>query len=520
MTVSPAPPAPPSLTTRDLEQLSSLGIPLEELGSQLAHFASPPAALSLLRPCRASDGVKILSEGEQEAALAAWAKASAAGRFSKFVPASGAASRMFKALSAFLESGTTDARAAAAAGDADAKEVAAFLDGLPRLAFERDLSDAAARLGVAEGDARGIVSAMLSREGLRYSEIPKGLIPFHRSPEGPWTPFEEHLAEAAAHAARADGLCRLHFTVAEEWLAPFEALASRAKARLEPELRARFEISFSIQHRSTDTIAAEGDGSPFRQKDGSLLFRPGGHGALLLNLQELGGDLVYLKNIDNVVPRARQPLVVLWKKLIGGHLALLEERVSEYLAAAADPKAPDLLLRRGLLFARDAFGHEGAEALLDASPAAVRAFLAGALDRPVRVCGVVRNEGEPGGGPFWVRDAAGRVSAQIVESSQVDAREPGQKEVWSKSTHFNPVDLVCSLRDPAGRPRALPRFVDPGTVFISRKSKDGRDLLALERPGLWNGAMAGWNTVFVEVPLATFAPVKTVLDLLRPDHQP
>jgi len=515
-----ATPAPLALSPADLEQLRGLGIDEAEVGEQLAHFASPPAALTLLRPCRAGDGVKVLSEKEQDAALAEWAKGAAAGRFSKFVPASGAASRMFKSLSAFLESGASDPRAEVRSGSGDARDVVAFLEGLPRFAFEADLRAAAARLGAPEGEVRGLVSALLSREGLRYAEIPKALIPFHRSEQGPFTPFEEHLAEAAAHAAGKDGRCHLHFTVPDEWRASFESLASRAKARLEPDLGVTFEISFSIQHRATDTIAAEGDGRPFRQKDGALLFRPGGHGALLVNLEECRGDLVYLKNVDNVVPRSRQALVVLWKKLIGGHLALLQRRVGEYLSAATDPRASDLLLRRGVLFARDAFGHAAAEAVLDASPDAVRAFLVEALDRPVRVCGVVKNEGEPGGGPFWVRDSEGRVSPQIVESSQVDTRDAEQGKVWSSSTHFNPVDLVCALRDPSGRPYPLRRFVDEETVFISRKSKDGRELLALERPGLWNGAMAAWNTVFVEVPLATFAPVKTVLDLLRPDHQP
>ena len=283
------------------------------------------------------------------------------------------------------------------------------------------------------------------------------------------TPFEEHLVEAAATVRDAAGVCRVHVTVPPEHHSAFEAVLERARPRLERETGARFEVRFSEQAPSTDTVAIDEAGRLFRDSEGRLLFRPGGHGALLKNLAESGGDVVLVKNIDNVVPDDLRAPTLLWKRLLAGVLVRLER-------------------------------------------ASTRA-------RPLRVCGVVRNEGEPGGGPFWIDGPRGE-TRQIVESAQVDLANPAQAAIFRSATHFNPVDLACSLRDASGRPFDLPRFVDERAVFIAKKTHEGRTLFALERPGLWNGAMALWETVFVEVPKETFAPVKTVLDLLRPEHQP
>jgi hypothetical protein len=336
-------------------------------------------------------------------------------------------------------------------------------------------------------------------------------------PGGGRTPFEEHLVEGTGTVRDGEGRCRIHFTVSPEFEREFRTLLEARRAFLERSYSARLDVTFSVQHPSTDTIAVDLENRPFRLDDGSLLFRPGGHGALLRNLADLGADLVYVKNIDNVVPESRSKTVILWKKLLGGLLVGLERRALALSQALEAPGCPGSVLDDAARFLRASFGvpvppaesHEGLCRTLDRR-----------LRRPIRVCGVVRNQGEPGGGPFWVEGADGEVTAQIVESSQVDVSSPAQKAIWSSSTHFNPVDLVLSLRDHAGRPYDLGRFVDPSTVFISKKSRDGRELKALEQPGLWNGAMAGWNTVFVEVPGETFAPVKTVLDLLRPEHQP
>ena len=502
------------LTGRDLEQIGALGIPAGEIDRQLELFRNPPPGARLVRCCRVDDGVRVLQPDELPLLLETWNEAARAGRFTKFVPASGAASRMFKSLAAFVDGPPGSPEELAAAGNADARDVVLFRDQLSKFAFT--VPAPAAPSGPASS-ARDLVRSLLGREGLGFAEKPKGLIPFHRTPEGGRTPFEEHLVEGARTVRDEEGLCRFHFTVSPEFEPDFRALLETRRAPLERGYEARFEVGFSVQHPSTDTIAVDLQNRPFRLANGSLLFRPGGHGALLRNLADLGADLVYVKNIDNVVPEARQAAVVLWKKLLGGLLVGLERRALTLSGALETPGCPGSVLEESVRFLRSSFGVKVPSA--DSHEGYCRTIRR-RLERPIRVCGVVRNQGEPGGGPFWVEGPGGEVTAQIVESSQVDLEDPSQKDLWASSTHFNPVDLVLSLRDRTGRPYDLDGFVDPATVFISRKSRDGRDLKALELPGLWNGAMAGWNTVFVEVPGETFAPVKTVLDLLRPEHQP
>ncbi|MCC6998964.1 MAG: DUF4301 family protein [Deltaproteobacteria bacterium] len=502
------------LTDADLAWLRQRGMNEAEVRRQLALFATPPAPTALARACTVGDGIRRLDEAEHPALLARWSAAAEAGRLSKFVPASGAASRMFQALVPLLAPGARyDGAAVAAAalqGDKLAKQQRDFVAGLPRFAFFE-------QLGVpAQPDDAQVLAAVrrllgpADEGGLDYLRLPKALLAFHRAPDGVRTAFAEHLHEAAGYVRRTrDGVCRLHFTISPAHRAGFDAAAAAAASHA-ARLGVRFELGFSVQEPYTDTIAVDLENRPFRQDNGELLLRPGGHGALIDNLARLGGDVVYVKNIDNVVGDARRAPTILWKRLLGG-LALeleaqahaLEARLSAGEAAAL-PEA--LALARG-------FG---------ATPpaAADMAWALARLRRPLRVCGVVRSQGEPGGGPFWVRDPDGTTSPQIVESAQVDPGVAAQQGIFQGSTHFNPVDLVCCLRDGAGRPHALEDFVDPSAVFLARKSHQGRELCALELPGLWNGAMARWNTVFVEVPAETFAPVKTVLDLLRPEHQP
>ncbi len=449
----------------------------------------------------------MLKESERTSALAKWEKAVNAGRFSRFVPASGAASRMFQSLSAFL----------AEPGSPHAAEARQLVENLDRFAFGGHIKNTMLEKNLDSSSLLTTIETLLTEKGLGYARLPKGLIPFHRYGQEGRTPYEEHLVEAANTVAGKDGRCRVHFTVPEDFLGEFKRLAEDAGKRLEPRFGVRYEVTFSIQHASTDTIAVDMENRPFRLADGSLLFRPGGHGALLVNLAETEGDLVYLKNIDNVLPESRSDLVILWKRLIGGMLASLEEQIDSFLVdlETSESAAP---VTEALEFLRVSFGAEPPRER-SAEPER-RTWALDRLRRPVRVCGVVKNAGEPGGGPFWVTNTSGEISLQIVESSQVDMGDADQKTIWNSSSHFNPVDLVCSLRNSHGRPFDLSKFVDPSAVFISRKSRDGRQLKALERPGLWNGAMAFWNTMFVEVPLETFAPVKTVFDLLRPEHQP
>ena len=544
-----------SLSDTDRDQLARHGIPEDEALRQLALLADPPPPPELVSPATAEDGIARLPAGRHAELVARFDEARLAGRVSKFVPASGAASRMFQSLTPWIEYAGNPVAAAremsrrAVAGDPDAGDPIRFLAELPRFPFYGELARALAAGGQdvehlrRGGDAGAVLHALLSTGQLGYASRPKALIPFHRydgEMDEVRTPLEEHLVEAAGYAADTDGLARLHFTVPPQARETIEGLLDHVRGRYRERYGVRFEVTFSVQDPSTDTLAlrlppegeATGDsdgsgGGAFRDDDGSLLLRPGGHGALLANLDAVarrGGDLVLIKNIDNVQPDRLVPDVVLWKKLLGGYLLELREQVAEHLETLAvrggRPSADDLDRIERFLADRLSvrvprrwreLGDRGMDLRVER--------LRERLDRPLRVAGMVVNRGEPGGGPFWVRAADGTVSAQIVERAQVHESDPGQVEIFASSTHFNPVDLACSVRDLRGEPYDLPRFVDDRAVFIAEKSHHGRPLLALERPGLWNGAMAGWNTAFVEVPDLTFSPVKTVFDLLRKQHR-
>jgi hypothetical protein len=408
-------------------------------------------------------------------------------------------------------------------GDKDGAELLAIMDAIPRMPFADELEECMTRHGLdlkallKTGDYTAILRYLLTSEGLGYAQKPKALIPFHRYPTGLRNPFEEHLLEGSEYCGSAERRTKVHFTVSQESLLDFKK--EEAFFKKKNGERGFFEVTFSAQQPSTSTLAVDEGNRPFRGEKGQLVFRPGGHGALLSNLNDVQGDLVYIKNIDNVVGDKALGVAVRWKKILGGSLVLIQEKVFSLLerlgtlgndAAVIDDIArlvrEELLIDLGASFAK--------------LPYAEKVWrLKTALERPIRVCGVVRNMGEPGGGPFWVRRSNGKVSLQIVESAQIDPADKAQREIFGKATHFNPVDLVCGLRDRKGKSYDLPRYSDLSAVFISRKSVNGRNIKALELPGLWNGSMSDWTTVFIEVPLETFSPVKTVLDLLKPAHQ-
>ncbi len=520
----------------DLRQLEARGISRQEAKRQLALLTAPPPAPRLARPCTAGDGIRVLSPERQELLAERYEEARAAGRAMKLVPASGAATRMFRSLSPWIDYAGNPVAAAkemsrrAVAGDPEAGDPIRFLSELPRFPFYDELEREVAASGQdlealrAGGEAGAVLHALLSPEHLGYEARPKALIPFHRHPRGARTPFEEHLVEAAGYVADASGVVRVHFTVPPEAREELEALTERVRPELERELDVHLEVSFSVQSPTSDTLALALDesasGVPFRLEDGSLLLRPGGHGALLGNLQavaDAGGDLVFVKNIDNVQPDGTKPEVVRWKKILGGYLADLRRQAFELVEELG--AGVDGALEGAEAFLVERLGFQVPAGWEELAEGERRRRLAERLDRPLRVAGMVVNRGEPGGGPFWVRGEDGSLSAQVVERAEVDAEDPEQVAIFESSTHFNPVDLVCSVRDRQDRPYDLARYVDESAVFIARKSHEGRPLLALERPGLWNGAMAGWNSAFVEVPEVTFSPVKTVFDLLRKEHQ-
>ena len=505
-------------SAEDRNQIIAYGLSVEEVERQLAIFRRGVPPVRLNRPCRVGDGIVVLPESERPALLAAHEEARRMVRLMKFTPASGAASRMFREWFRCLDSGCFP----------DGESRAAFARDLRRYAFFPDLKERIVSAGgdieawLQNGEDTALLRFILTKDGLDYGSLPKALLKFHACPDGNRTALEEHLVEASQYARDAGDLSRIHFTVSREHEGAVRSFLSRIVPGYESRLGTRFMIGLSTQDPETDTIAVDPHHSPFRSDDGKLVFRPGGHGALLANLNTLDADLIFLKNIDNIVPDRLKSETVLWKKLLAGYLIRLQAEVfaclrlldGEKIAEGDLEKIADFCTRR-MNISLPAHFREGASS-------EKKEHLFRSLNRPLRVCGMVKNEGEPGGGPFWVDDPDGQggTSLQIVEEPQIDRGDPKQRAVWSSATHFNPVDLVCAVRDFRGRKFDLSEFVDPATTVMTRKSEKGRELLALERPGLWNGSMAFWNTVFIEVPIATFNPVKTVEDLIRPQHMP
>lgn len=475
-------------TEKDLQQIAAHGLTQEAVEVQIENFRRGFPYLKIVRAASPSDGVTVLSVEEADAAVARYEQEKEALAVVKFVPASGAATRMFKELFSFVNE------------DKRGGGIDKLIQNIEKFAFWPEL-----KAILKEGaDDKEIVSAIV-KEGLNYGAKPKGLVTFHAYEDGARKAVEEHLAEGAAYATT-KGVARIHFTVSPEHMEGFKSLLEEKLPYYENRYGIRYDISFSVQKPSTDTIAVNPDNTPFRQDNGELLFRPAGHGALIENLNDIDADIVFIKNIDNVTTDSRRGDTTRCKKMLAGLLIELQERSFEYLkalevgGAELEPIA-EFIEKRLCVKLPEQYDI---------------ALLKAVLNRPIRVCGMVRNEGEPGGGPFWVKNADGTESLQIAESSQI---APEDLPLMKSATHFNPVDLVCGVKDSKGAKFNLPAYTDPETGFISEKSAGGRDLRAQELPGLWNGAMAKWNTIFVDVPITTFSPVKVVQDLLREQHQ-
>ncbi|MDO5571690.1 MAG: DUF4301 family protein [Bacteroidales bacterium] len=504
------------LSKEDLSLLEKKGISPEKVDQQLQKFKEGFPFLKLYGAATTELGILSLNESETEHYIRVWDKyVHQDKKILKFVPASGAASRMFKNLFEFLS---------ASYNEPSTEFEKKFFNNIDHFAFFNDLNAVCLKNEkkdiktlIADGCFKTIVDNLLNEKGLNYGSLPKGLLKFHTYPKEIRASIEEHLVEGALYAVNGMGIVNLHFTVSEEHKDMFEKMINEVKGTYEKKFGVKFNVSFSTQKQSTDTIAADSQNNPFRS-DGKLVFRPGGHGALIENLNEMDADIIFIKNIDNVVPDKFKDLTVKYKQVIAGVLVSLQQKIYTYSELLESGKYTHEQLLEMLHFLRYSLFTRNPE-VKDLEDSELALYLKRKFKRPIRVCGMVKNVGEPGGGPFLAYNNDGTYSLQILESSQIDMNDSEAVKIFKSATHFNPVDLVCAVKDKNGENYNLLNFVDNQTGFISLKSKNGKDLKALELPGLWNGAMSDWNTVFVEVPLETFNPVKTVNDLLRTEHQ-
>ncbi len=515
-----------NISDKDMELIKSKGLTKDKVLSQIETFKNQIPFVSIQSAATLGHGILRFSEDDQSKFTEVYNARSAELDTIKFVPASGAATRMFKDLFRFLDTYDYEKENLNAyTSHQDATAIRSFLIGLEKFAFYDEVMSAIKTsypefATWTEGKQLSIfVEMMLKEGGLNFGTFPKGLLPFHKYANTTATSFEEHLYEAAGYSKNDKGNSTLHFTVSKEHLDGFKQEFERVKEEVQKSTATNFEVTYSFQKPDTDTIAVTEDNEPFRKEDGSLLFRPGGHGALIENLNDLDADIVFIKNIDNVVVRKYQDEVFAYKKILAGKLIEIQDEVFRILNAMdqGEPSEAELEDIKGFLVQQ-----LNVQLPLDFdkfSDTYKIDFLKESLNRPIRVCGMVINEGEPGGGPFWVKKENGRSMLQIIETPQIDTSDPEQQKILNTATHFNPVDLVCGIRDYKGKKFNLLDFVDPNSGFITEKTLNGKVLKALELPGLWNGAMSNWISVFVEVPLTTFNPVKTVNDLLKSAHQ-
>lgn len=504
------------LSQQDLKQIAQKGITEEQIKIQLEEFKTGFPFLKIEAAAGIGQGIIRLDEEARNSYVNDWNTYKKEGhKIVKFVPASGAASRMFKDMFAFLDAPYDVPTTPFEKQYFDNIEKFAFYDALNAKCVENCGKDIKTLIG--ENNYKAVVANMLKKEGLNYGQLPKGMLLFHRYEDGSRTPMEEHLVEGALYAA-SNGEANVHFTVSHEHIEFFENKVKEKVDDFAKKYDINYNISFSEQKPSTDTVAANPDNTLFRNEDGSMLFRPGGHGALIQNLNDIDADVIFIKNIDNVVPDRIKADTVEYKQVIAGVLIDLQKKAFEYLEVLESGVYNHRKLEEIIRFVQQDLCCRKAD-IKDLEDAELVIYLRNKLNRPMRVCGVVKNVGEPGGGPFLTYNQDGTVSLQILESSQIDKSNEEYMKMFTEGTHFNPVDLVCAVKDYKGQPFDLPKYVDKTTGFISSKSKNGKELKALELPGLWNGAMSDWNTVFVEVPLSTFNPVKTVNDLLREQHQ-
>ena len=504
-------------TEKNLQQIEKHGLTEAKLQQQLTIFKNGIPFTNVLEPASADNGIEIFSEEEQIGFANLFEAEKDKLDLLKFVPASGAATRMFQFLHHFLESYNFKENIDEYLQKEENDNLRIFFNSLQDFAFSPLVFEKLhAKIPEFENLEKGekhyfFVKEMLEENGLNFSNTPKGLVPFHKYGKEYVTAFGEQLYEAAFYAA-SNGTAKIHFTVSEDHEEKFKKRFEEVKNKIEEKTGIIFNISYSFQKKETDTVAATLENELFLDENGDLLFRPSGHGALLENLNDMDGDIIFIKNIDNVVSENYINSIAFQKKVLAGKLISLQMKIFGFVEMLNSGNTSEEFLWKVVAFISEELKIHNV--LVD------KELLLSILERPIRICGVVENTGAPGGGPFLVKDKGGNISYQIVEMSEIDIQNPEQKKLVAEATHFNPVDLVCGVRNYKGEKFDLLKYSDPDAGFISNKSYNGKPIKALELPGLWNGAMANWNTIFVEVPLITFNPVKTVNDLLSEVHQP
>lgn len=511
---------------RYLKSDNRMEIPLSSIEQQLKCFINGIKYPKLIKACSVDDGIIKLSQRESDDLIKNFNSAALNGHILKFVPASGAATRMFHKIQSVINRynnfNLNNLREESVKDD-ECKYVYEFLTKLSKFAFYDDLkntlnTDETGIVRLVQESPFEVLKAVLFKNGLNYSEKPKGAIKFHRYEVECRTAFEEQIYESLQYSADRYNLVKIHFTISEEHTDLFNQIITNLKQKLS-NTDFKINVSYSYQKKHTDTIAVNMNNEILFDDSGKLILRPGGHGALLENLNELNGDIIVIKNIDNLCVEKYSADTILYKKLLIGVLIKIQSAIFEYLKLLENKNLDDNAYDEIMLFAEKNLSIQRPKDFIIWNKEAKNKFLFAKLNRPIRVCGMVKNEGEPGGGPFWVQSDNGDVTLQIVEQAQINFEDENQKRIYEQSTHFNPVDLVCGVKDYKGNKFDLMQFSDPDSGIIAKKSKDGLELKALELPGLWNGAMAYWNTIFVEVPITTFNPVKEINDLLKKAHQ-
>ncbi len=498
-------------TLQDWRQLKTLALTPSDVQCQLETFRRGPTYLHLIRPCVQGDGIQSFTAAQRNRLIKHYDIEAARYKIIKFVPASGAASRMFSEWFAAAGTGSFG----------NARKDRSFFSDLKNMPFISLLQkDIMAREKLEQKNIKAVLDYILLSKGLHFGWLPKALIPFHAYPTGKVrTALEEHLVEAASLIGKAGGLCRLHFTISVEHAKAVKKLLRIVIPEYEKRYHVRFKVDLSVQSPSTNRVAVDKNNLPFRDEDGCLVFRPGGHGALLANLQAVNADLIFVKNIDNIVPEAHQKKILPYKKMLGGLALQLQQSAKRTLKRLAKDQLSDSELQVMAAFCHLEFQMRIPQEFAQLSRKDKKQWIFSHLNRPLRVCGMVRNVGEPGGGPFWVLEKDKSQTLQIVESAHVDHSKTTQADIWSRASYFNPVDMVCCTKNYLGEKFNLADYVNQEAYLISPKTEKGKHIKAQEMPGLWNGGMAFWNTVFVELPLAVFNPVKTVNDLLRTQHR-